>query len=139
MYSEQVIDHFERPRNMGDLADANGVAIVGAPALGDVMKLQLKIAPVDGVDTIVDVKAKVFGCAAAIASTSYLTERIKGRPVAEAAAITNKTIAQALALPPVKIHCSVLAEDGLKAVLNDYRRRRAGMEQAQVGASPSAS
>jgi nitrogen fixation NifU-like protein len=90
------------------------------------MKLQLKIAVVNGVETIVDVKAKIFGCGAAIASTSYLTERIKGRPVADAAHLTNKSIALALELPPVKIHCSVLAEEGLKAALNDYRRRTAG-------------
>ncbi len=138
MYSDQVIDHFERPRNMGDLADANAVAVVGAPTLGDVMKLQLKIAPVNGVDTIVDVKAKVFGCAAAIASTSCLTERIKGRPVAEAATIRNKTIAQALGLPPVKIHCSVLAEDALKAALDDYRKRTGQAGHPQTAASPSA-
>ena len=138
MYSDQVIDHFERPRNMGDLHDANAVAIVGAPTLGDVMKLQLKIAPVNGVDTIVDVKAKVFGCGSAIASTSYLTERIKGRPVAEAATIRNKTIAQALGLPPVKIHCSVLAEDALKAALDDYRKRKGQAGHPQTAASPSA-
>ena len=138
MYSALVIDHFERPRNMGTLPDANGVATVGSPALGDVMKLQLKIAPVKGVETIVDVKAKVYGCGSAIASTSYLTERIKGRPVAEAAAIQNKDIAQALALPPVKIHCSVLAEDALKAALEDYRKRQAGVAKPQGATSPSA-
>ena len=132
MYSPQVLDHFERPRNMGVLPDANGLGVVGSPATGDVLKLQLKIAPVDGVETIVDVKAKVFGCGSAIASTSYLTELIKGRPLAEAAGIKNKIIAQALALPPVKIHCSVLAEEALKAALEDYRKRRAVAEATQT-------
>ncbi len=130
MYSTQVLDHFDRPRNMGVLPDANGVGLVGAPALGDVLRLQIKIAPVDGVDTIVDVRAQVFGCGAAIASTSYLTERIKGRPVVEAAALRNQAIAQALALPPVKVHCSVLAEEALAAALNDYRDRKAAAEAA---------
>ncbi len=130
MYSTQVLDHFDRPRNMGVLPDANGVGLVGAPALGDVLRLQIKIAPVDGVDTIVDVRAQVFGCGAAIASTSYLTERIMGRPVVEAAALRNQAIAQALALPPVKVHCSVLAEEALAAALNDYRDRKAAAEAA---------
>ncbi len=143
MYSPQVLDHFQRPRNMGLLPDANGLGVVGSPATGDVLKLQLKIVPVHGVETIVDVKAKVFGCGSAIASTSYLTELIKGRPVAEAAAIKNKTIAQALALPPVKIHCSVLAEEALKAALEDYRKRKAAagatQTQNQAAASPPSS
>ncbi len=125
MYSSQVLDHFQSPRNMGDLPEANGVGWAGDPAHGDVMKLQLKIALVNGTETIVDVKAKIFGCGAAIASTSYLTENIKGRPVAEAAGITNKSIALGLGLPPVKIHCSVLAEEALKAALNDYQKRQA--------------
>jgi len=137
MYSRQIIDHFEHPRNMGALPDANGVGMVGSPASGDVLKLQLKIALVNGVETIVDAKAKVFGCGSAIASTSYLTDLIKGRPVAEAAAIKNKTIAQALGLPPAKIHCSVLAEDALKAALNDYRRRKAlAVEDLDQTAAP---
>lgn len=125
MYSAQVMDHFEHPRNMGVLPDANAAAMVGTPACGDVLRLQLKIASVDGVETIVDVKAKVFGCASAIASTSYLTEALKGRPLAEALTITNRGIAEALALPPMKIHCSVMAEEALKAALAEYRSRSA--------------
>jgi nitrogen fixation NifU-like protein len=101
------------------------------------MKLQLKIALVNGIDTVVDVKAKIFGCGAAIASTSYLTELIKGRPVAEAARVTNKSIALALGLPPVKIHCSVLAEEALKAALNDYQKRKTAAEaHSRSPASP---
>lgn len=119
MYSQKVLDHFENPRNMGELPDANAVGLVGAPACGDVMKLALKIQ--DG--RIVDVRAKVFGCGSAIASTSFLTELIKGRTIEEAMQVKNRTIAQELSLPPVKIHCSVLAEDALKAALEDYRRR----------------
>jgi Fe-S cluster assembly scaffold IscU len=137
MYSDKVIEHFERPRNMGTLPDANGVGVVGAPACGDVMKLQLKILSVEGVDTIVDVKAKVFGCGSAIASTSYLTELIKGKPLAEAQGIKNRQIAQALALPPVKIHCSVLAEDALKAAIADYQKRKAAAEAPAMAVSMS--
>lgn len=137
MYSSQVLDHFQSPRNMGDLPDANGVGWAGDPAHGDVMKLQLEIALVNGAETIVDVKAKIFGCGAAIASTSYLTEHIKGRPVAEAASVTNKSIALALGLPPVKIHCSMLAEEALKAALNDYQKRKAAAESStRAPASP---
>ena len=126
MYSDQVLDHFEHPRNMGVLPDANGVGIVGAPACGDVMKLQLKIVTEpDGTERIADVKAKVFGCGNAIASTSLLTELIKGKSLTEAAQVENRAIASALALPPVKLHCSVLAEDALKAAISDYRTRTA--------------
>lgn len=124
MYSQKVLDHFEHPRNMGVLPDANGVGIVGAPACGDVMKLQLRIVTEpDGTERIADVKAKVFGCGNAIASTSFLTELIKGRSLTEAAQVKNRTIVSALALPPAKIHCSVLAEDALKAAIADYRKR----------------
>jgi Fe-S cluster assembly scaffold IscU len=130
VYSNQVLDHFEHPRNMGDLPDANGMAIVGAPACGDVMKLQLKIVTEpDGTERIADVKAKVFGCGNAIASTSFLTELIKGRSLTEAVQVKNPTIAAALALPPVKLHCSVLAEDALKAAISDYRKRTAAVDE----------
>ena len=125
MYSNQVIDHLENPQNMGVLPDANATGIVGTPAHGDVMRLQLKILPVNDVETIVDVKAKVFGCGGAIASVSYLTARIKGRSVAEAAIITHGQIAQVLALPPSEVHCAIRAEDALQAALSDYRRRKA--------------
>lgn len=125
MYTSLVLDHFERPRNIGVLPGANGVGLVGSPATGDVLQLQLQIAPVAGVETVVDARAKVSGCAAAIAAASYLTECLKGRPLAAAAALGNRAIAQALGLPPVKVHCSVLAEDALRAALQDHRRRGA--------------
>jgi nitrogen fixation NifU-like protein len=122
-YSDNVIDHFENPRNMGSL-DKNdpsvGTGIVGAPACGDVMKLQLKISD-DGV--IEEAKWKTFGCGSAIASSSLVTEWVKGRTVEEAGIITNSEIAQELSLPPVKIHCSVLAEDAIKAAIEDYRSK----------------
>ncbi len=124
MYSTQVLDHFERPRNMGSLPDANGVGMVGDPACGDVMKLQLKIVTdPDGTERIADVKAKVYGCGSAIAATSLLTEWIKGKPLAEAAQVKNRAIAAALALPPVKRHCSVLAEEAMRAAIADYRAK----------------
>jgi nitrogen fixation NifU-like protein len=120
-YSEKVIDHFENPQNMGSL-DKNdpsvGTGFVGAPACGDVMKLQIKVSD-DGI--IEDVKFKTFGCGSAIASSSLITTLIKGRPIEEAELIKNSQIAQELDLPPVKIHCSVLAEDAIKAAIKDYR------------------
>ena len=120
-YSDKVIDHFENPRNMGSL-DANdskvGTGIVGAPACGDVMKLQLKISA-DGI--IEDAKWKTFGCGSAIASSSLVTTLVKGKTLDEASVIKNSEIAQELCLPPVKIHCSVLAEDAIKAAIQDYR------------------
>lgn len=126
MYSEKVLDHFEHPRNMGALPDANGVGMVGAPACGDVMRLQLRIVTEpDGTERIADVKAKVFGCGNAIASASFLTELIKGRSLTEAAQVKNRAIVSALALPPAKIHCSVLAEDALRTAIADYRKRTA--------------
>lgn len=134
MYSPKVLDHFSNPRNMGDLADANGVGLVGAPACGDVMKLSLKIERVGEEERITDVKAKVYGCGSAIASTSFLTELIKGRSIAEAAAIKNTLIARELALPPVKLHCSVLAEEALKAAIADYRRHAQAPAEAGAGA-----
>ena len=125
-YSDKLINHYENPRNIGSL-DKNdpdvGTGLVGAPACGDVMKLQLKIND-DGI--IEDAKFKTFGCGSAIASSSLVTEMVKGRSIDFAETIRNTTIAEELALPPVKIHCSVLAEDAIKAAIADYRRKRAG-------------
>ena len=120
-YSEKVIDHFENPRNMGSLDQDDlmvGTGIVGAPACGDVMKLQLKINS-DGI--IEDAKWKTFGCGSAIASSSLVTTLVKGKTLEEAIVIKNSDIAKELSLPPVKIHCSVLAEDAIKAAIKDYR------------------
>jgi nitrogen fixation NifU-like protein len=122
-YSNKVIDHFENPRNVGtlDKNDPNvGTGIVGAPACGDVMKLQLKI---NDAGIIEDAKFKTFGCGSAIASSSYITTLIKGKTMADAENIKNMDIAQELELPPVKIHCSVLAEDAIKAAIADYRSK----------------
>jgi nitrogen fixation NifU-like protein len=122
-YSPKVIDHYENPRNVGafDKSDASiGTGLVGAPACGDVMKLQIKVNE-DGI--IEDAKFKTFGCGSAIASSSLVTEWIKGKSLAEAKAIRNTEVAQALALPPVKIHCSILAEDAVKAAIADYQSK----------------
>jgi len=124
-YSEKVIDHYENPRNVGtmDKADPNvGTGLVGAPACGDVMRLQLKIND-DGV--IQDAKFKTFGCGSAIASSSLVTEWVKGKTVDQAMTISNKDVARELSLPPVKIHCSVLAEDAIKAAIADFKKKRA--------------
>jgi nitrogen fixation NifU-like protein len=124
-YSDKVIDHYENPRNVGtlDKNDANvGTGLVGAPACGDVMRLQLRISD-DGV--IEDAKFKTFGCGSAIASSSLVTEWVKGKTVDEARTITNQQIATELSLPPVKIHCSVLAEDAIKAAIEDFRAKQA--------------
>jgi nitrogen fixation NifU-like protein len=121
-YSPQLIDHYENPRNVGSFAkddDDVGTGMVGAPACGDVMKLQIKVK--DGI--ITDAKFKTYGCGSAIASSSLVTEWVKGRSLDEAAALKNSEIAQELALPPVKIHCSILAEDAIKAAVADYRNR----------------
>ena len=121
-YSDKVIDHYEHPRNVGSFDkndDSIGTGMVGAPACGDVMKLQIKV--VDGI--IQDAKFKTYGCGSAIASSSLVTEWVKGRTLDEAAAIKNSEIASELALPPVKIHCSILAEDAIKAAVADYRSR----------------
>jgi nitrogen fixation NifU-like protein len=121
-YSQKVLDHYENPRNVGsfDKTDADiGTGIVGAPACGDVMKLQIKVE--DGV--ITDAKFKTYGCGSAIASSSLVTEWVKGRTLDEAGKISNSQIAEELALPPVKIHCSILAEDAIKAAINDYNNR----------------
>ncbi len=122
-YSDKLIDHFENPRNMGALdkdSEKVGTGLVGAPACGDVMKLQLQISD-EGI--IEDAKFKTFGCGSAIASSSLVTEMVKGKSVDYAATISNAQIAEELALPPVKIHCSVLAEDAIKAAIADYRRK----------------
>jgi nitrogen fixation NifU-like protein len=124
-YSEKVVDHYENPRNVGtlDKNDPNvGTGLVGAPACGDVMRLQLKISD-EGV--IQDAKFKTFGCGSAIASSSLVTEWVKGKNVDQAGTITNKDIAKELSLPPVKIHCSVLAEDAIKAAIEDFKKKRA--------------
>jgi nitrogen fixation NifU-like protein len=123
-YSDKVIDHYENPRNVGSL-DKNdedvGTGIVGAPACGDVMKLQIKVK--DGV--ITDAKFKTYGCGSAIASSSLVTEWVKGMSVEDASKIVNSQIAEELSLPPVKIHCSVLAEDAIKAAIADYQKKKA--------------
>jgi nitrogen fixation NifU-like protein len=121
-YSEKVIDHYENPRNVGkmDAGDINvGTGMVGAPACGDVMKLQIRVE--DGI--IQDAKFKTYGCGSAIASSSLLTEWVKGKTLEQAGSIKNSEIAQELALPPVKIHCSILAEDAIKAAIEDYKRK----------------
>lgn len=121
-YSDKVIDHYENPRNVGkmDAADANvGTGMVGAPACGDVMKLQIRVE--DGI--IKDAKFKTYGCGSAIASSSLVTEWVKGKTLEEAGSIKNSQIAEELALPPVKIHCSILAEDAIKAAIEDYKKK----------------
>lgn len=133
-YSDKVLDHYENPRNVGKM-DANseeiGTGMVGAPACGDVMRLQIKVGE-DGV--IQDAKFKTYGCGSAIASSSLLTEWVKGRTLDEAEGIKNTEIAEELALPPVKIHCSVLAEDAIKAAIKDYRSKHEGDEASSAAA-----
>ncbi len=124
-YSDKVLDHYENPRNVGsfDKEDPNvGTGMVGAPACGDVMKLQIKVDHETG--KISDARFKTYGCGSAIASSSLVTEWVKGRTLDEAASIKNTEIAEELALPPVKIHCSILAEDAIKAAVNDYKQRK---------------
>ena len=124
-YSNQVIDHYENPRNVGSFEKDDltvGTGMVGAPACGDVMKLQIKVDSDTGI--ITDAKFKTYGCGSAIASSSLVTEWVKGKTLDEAESIKNSQIAEELALPPVKIHCSILAEDAIKAAVNDYRNRR---------------
>jgi nitrogen fixation NifU-like protein len=123
-YSAQVVDHYENPRNVGsfDKSDTSiGTGMVGAPACGDVMKLQIKVDKLTGI--ITDAKFKTYGCGSAIASSSLVTEWVKGKTLDEAAELRNSQIAEELALPPVKIHCSILAEDAIKAAVNDYKQR----------------
>ena len=122
-YSDKVIDHYENPRNVGSFTKDDptvGTGMVGAPACGDVMKLQIKV---NNEGIIEDAKFKTYGCGSAIASSSLVTEWVKGKTLAEAGSIKNSEIAEHLALPPVKIHCSILAEDAIKAAVNDYRNR----------------
>jgi len=128
-YSEKVIDHYENPRNVGSMDKGSedvGTGIVGAPACGDVMKLQIKVQ--DGV--ITDAMFKTYGCGSAIASSSLVTEWVKGMKVEDAREIKNSQIAEELSLPPVKIHCSVLAEDAIKAAISDYESKRANSDES---------
>ncbi len=137
-YSDKVIDHYENPRNVGSLDkadDAVGTGLVGAPACGDVMRLQIRVSD-DGV--IEDAKFKTFGCGSAIASSSLATEWIKGRHIDEASTLQNSQIAEELNLPPVKIHCSVLAEDAVKSAIEDYRKKQAARRAlAEPAAAPA--
>ena len=130
-YSEQVMDHYENPRNVGKFEETDdvGTGMVGAPACGDVMKLQIKVND-DGI--IEDARFKTYGCGSAIASSSLLTEWVKGRSLDEAGSITNSHIAEELALPPVKIHCSVLAEDAIKAAIKDYRNKHDNFNSVSI-------
>ncbi len=134
-YDNKLIDHYENPRNVGSM-DKNaadvGTGVVGAPACGDVMKLQLKISD-EGI--IEDARFKTFGCGSAIASSSLVTEMVKGRTIGEAMKIQNSHIAEELKLPPVKIHCSVLAEDALKAAINDYLKKKQAAAEAAAPAT----
>lgn len=126
-YSDKVLDHYENPRNVGKLDDKDlnvGTGMVGAPACGDVMRLQIKV---DGKGIIEDAKFKTYGCGSAIASSSLLTEWVKGRSLEEATKIKNMDIVDELGLPPVKIHCSVLAEDAIKAAIADVKQKRDGL------------
>ena len=132
MYSEKVMDHFMNPRNMGEIENPDGVGLVGNPVCGDMMKIMLKIDH----DVITDVKFKTFGCGAAIATSSMATELVKGKTIDEALAVTNKAVAEALdGLPPIKMHCSVLAEDGIRSAINDYlvKQGRPGLQLATPG------
>ncbi|OYY62577.1 MAG: Fe-S cluster assembly scaffold IscU [Burkholderiales bacterium 28-67-8] len=135
-YSEKVVEHYENPRNVGSFDkgdDTVGTGMVGAPACGDVMKLQIKVNPLTGL--IEDAKFKTYGCGSAIASSSLVTEWIKGKSLDEALTIKNTHIAEELALPPVKIHCSILAEDAIKAAVNDYKTKTAAADAANPGAN----
>lgn len=128
MYSDKVMDHFNNPRNLGVLEDANGIGQVGNPTCGDIMKIYVKIEN----DIITDVGFKTFGCGAAVATSSMATEMVKGKSVKEALKLSNKAVAEALdGLPPAKMHCSVLAEEGIKAAIEDYYVRQ-GIDPATV-------
>ena len=132
-YSEKVIDHYNEPRNVGSFEksdDQVGTGLVGAPECGDVMKLQIKVEK----EKIVDAKFKTFGCGSAIASSSLATEWVKGKTLDEALAIQNTEIVEELSLPPVKIHCSVLAEDAIKAAIQDYRKRQETSSESTASA-----
>lgn len=132
-YSDKVLDHYENPRNVGTLNKDDpsvGTGMVGAPACGDVMRLQIKV---DENGVIEDAKFKTYGCGSAIASSSLLTEWVQGKTLDEAGEIKNSQIAEELALPPVKVHCSVLAEDAIKAAIDDYRAKQGGEQKKVVG------
>ena len=139
-YSQKVVEHYENPRNVGsfDKGDESvGTGMVGAPACGDVMKLQIKVNPATGL--IEDAKFKTYGCGSAIASSSLVTEWVKGKTLDEAMSIKNTHIAEELALPPVKIHCSILAEDAIKAAVNDYQTKHGAASHAEsTSAQPAA-
>ena len=135
-YSEKVVEHYENPRNVGSFDkgdDTVGTGMVGAPACGDVMKLQIKVNPVTGL--IEDARFKTYGCGSAIASSSLVTEWVKGKTLDEAVSIKNTHIAEELALPPVKIHCSILAEDAIKAAVEDYKSKH-GTPKPPLAAAP---
>lgn len=128
-YSDKVVDHYENPRNVGSFSKDDpgvGTGMVGAPACGDVMKLQIKVSPLGIIE---DAKFKTYGCGSAIASSSLVTEWVKGKTLDEALTIKNTRIAEELALPPVKIHCSILAEDAIKAAVEDYKAKHAAVEK----------
>jgi nitrogen fixation protein NifU and related proteins len=138
-YSEKVVEHYENPRNVGSFDkgdDSVGTGMVGAPACGDVMKLQIKVNPVTGL--IEDARFKTYGCGSAIASSSLVTEWVKGKTLDEAVTIKNTQIAEELALPPVKIHCSILAEDAIKAAVQDYKAKHSAAAVAVVAATAAA-
>ena len=124
VYSDKVLDHFRNPRNVGEIADADGIGEVGNPTCGDIMKVFIKVKD----NVITDIKFKTFGCGAAIATSSMATELIKGKTIEEALKLTNRAVADALdGLPPVKMHCSVLAEDAIKSAIDDYLRKSTGV------------
>ena len=138
-YSEKVVDHYENPRNVGSFEkgdDTVGTGMVGAPACGDVMKLQIKVNPATGL--IEDARFKTYGCGSAIASSSLVTEWVKGKTLDQAMTIKNTHIAEELALPPVKIHCSILAEDAIKAAVLDYQSKHGAPAEASAALATSA-
>src|SRR4051812_43708507 len=135
-YSDKVIDHYENPRNVGSFEkgdDSVGTGMVGAPACGDVMKLQIKV---NERGIIEDARFKTYGCGSAIASSSLVTEWVKGKSIEEAGKIRNTQIAEELALPPVKIHCSILAEDAIKAAISDYRKKHGAAQETAAAEAP---
>ena len=128
-YSEKVMDHFQHPRNVGKMDDADGVGEVGNAKCGDIMKIYIKVKD----DIITDIKFNTFGCGSAIAASSMATEMIKGKPISQALELTNKAVVEALdGLPPAKIHCSVIAEEAVKAAIDDYYKKKAAKEQSAV-------
>jgi nitrogen fixation protein NifU and related proteins len=138
-YSDKVVEHYENPRNVGSFDkgdDTVGTGMVGAPACGDVMKLQIKVNPATGL--IEDARFKTYGCGSAIASSSLVTEWVKGKTLDQAMTIKNTQIAEELALPPVKIHCSILAEDAIKAAVHDYKARHGSAEAPQQAVTTQA-